>query len=1135
MGEKEEAAERGAQQNAFIGRTRELSELRGALEQSLAGRGSCFLISGEPGIGKTRLADELANHARARGVRVVWGRCWQEDGAPAYWPWLQVLRACLESIDPEQRHLILESEVAPHIGEDIAQIIPELRPMLEPRRSASAPKLDPEQARFRMFDSVATLLKQFARSKATLFVLDDLHDADQPSLMMLRFVARQLAETAILIVGTHRDAEVRQSPALSKLIGELSHDARSITLSGFSEVETAELVERSGIQKADGQLVSRLHAATDGNPLFVDGIVRILIAEHGAGHEVSSHHDFKIPDSVREAIRQRLTALSDEANSLLKAAAAIGKEFGAGLCERVVGFSEDLLNQLLDEASRGGIAKPLGQGRYRFAHPLIRSAIYDGLGSAERVELHRQIAVALEGLYRENVEDHLAELAHHFRQVAPSGLADRAIDYSIRAGEAALAAYAFEEAARHWEAALNLMESQGVEAERRASLEMRLSQAWFPIDLVQMIHCLERAFRLFEQAGQLDAAADARVFLALQYAKTDDETITNIPLAMEHLRRAEQAVTQMSETSHTVLVYFNAKELSATNSLHRDEAIAAAQRCMELSERVGDGQRWVIQAGMLARHLLFCGRITEALVLLDRARDRADQIVVPQGRPRAAEEGTPLARLRTAQHRSDVLLRLWDPSSAQIWVREFPGFRVAELPFHSRLLAQELCAALLMAGELGEAASLIARAQKPLLDGMLAFRLGDWDRAQTVWTEGLSRCDKVGARDAASDYRAGLADLHLARNRHASAESLLLQSLAVSLDAPQVQLELHTRASFGRLYAEMDRLDEARVHLARCHEILSEGEDWRGLRGHVERADALVEACGGNLEVATKHFNEAVTIFHRYTLPWEEAETLHLWGRALVRAGKAAHASEKFDTAIDILRRHSAGQCWIDRTVAEQARIEPPAAATPLSDQRSPDNECLFRREGEYWTVEYGGVTCRLKDMKGLGYIAHLIAHPGHRIHVLDLFAQVGGSAAATAPTADLHAANLEVASELGDASEVVDSRARAEYRQRLSELHAELEEAERNNDIGCAERTRNELDSLSDALRSALGLSGKSRRFTAETERARGTVSKSIRVSLERIRRSHQELGDHLSTCIRTGYFCAYLPDPGRQPEWRI
>ena len=119
-----------------------------------------------------------------------------------------------------------------------------------------------------------------------------------------------------MIVGTYREAEVRQSPDLTKVIGDLGRDARSFSLAGFSEVETAQLVERSGIRTADDKLVSRLHAATDGNPLFVDGIVRILIAEHGAGHEVSSHHDFKIPDSVREAIGQRLAALSHEANSL---------------------------------------------------------------------------------------------------------------------------------------------------------------------------------------------------------------------------------------------------------------------------------------------------------------------------------------------------------------------------------------------------------------------------------------------------------------------------------------------------------------------------------------------------------------------------------------------------------------------------------------------------------------------------------------------------------------------------------------------------------------------------------------------------------------------------------------------------
>jgi len=274
--------------------------------------------------------------------------------------------------------------------------------------------------------------------------------------------------------------------------------------------------------------------------------------------------------------------------------------------------------------------------------------------------------------------------------------------------------------------------------------------------------------------------------------------------------------------------------------------------------------------------------------------------------------------------------------------------------------------------------------------------------------------------------------------------------------------------------------------------------------------DRLVDAGFSQALIVTGYRAELIEdYFQRYRLPWEEAETLLYCGRVLSSAGDS-RANQKFDAAIEIYRRHGAGQRWIDRV--EAARIDPLHKTAPLSEQRPSDDECLFRREGEFWTIAYRGVTCRLRDMKGMGYIAHLIAHPGHRIHVLDLFAQVGGSGAAPNPTADLHAEDLEIVSDPGDASEVLDSRARAEYRQRLSELHAELEEAERNNDIGCAERTRNELDSLTDGLRSALGLGGRSRRFTAETERARGTVSKSIRVSLERIRRSHQELGAHLS-----------------------
>ena len=182
--EKEVAAETGGKQNAFVGRTRELSELRAALEDSIAGRGGCFLISGEPGIGKTRLADELAGDASSRGVRVVWGRCWEGGGAPAYLPWVDVLRSLILN-EPREGNGTRHSP-------EIAQLIPELSSETVPPRAPS----DPQQARFRLFDAVATLLKQSARSAPLLVILDDLHEADQSSLELLKFVARGLTDLA---------------------------------------------------------------------------------------------------------------------------------------------------------------------------------------------------------------------------------------------------------------------------------------------------------------------------------------------------------------------------------------------------------------------------------------------------------------------------------------------------------------------------------------------------------------------------------------------------------------------------------------------------------------------------------------------------------------------------------------------------------------------------------------------------------------------------------------------------------------------------------------------------------------------------------------------------------------------------
>ena len=303
------------------------------------------------------------------------------------------------------------------------------------------------QARFRLFDAVATLLKQLARSAPLLIILDDLHEADHSSLELLKFVARGLTDSRIVIVGTHRDAEVRRSPYLSETIGEILRHGRAIPLAGLDQNEVTRIVEHRAQHLPSAAFASELHRVTAGNPLFVDGIVRVLLAERKLG--TSDRIDlrgFKLPEDVRGAIRKRLGLLSAQAQSVLAIAAVLGQEFDTALLQRISDLSAGASGELIGRGVRSGCRRARSHGIYRFTHPLIRESLYKGSTEAERTRLHRAIGEALEQMHAANLTPHLAALAHHFRE---AGVVEKAIDYSIRAGEAAQALYAYDGAISH--------------------------------------------------------------------------------------------------------------------------------------------------------------------------------------------------------------------------------------------------------------------------------------------------------------------------------------------------------------------------------------------------------------------------------------------------------------------------------------------------------------------------------------------------------------------------------------------------------------------------------------------------------------------------------------------------------------
>ncbi len=234
-------------------------------------------MAGDPGIGKSRLADEAAAQACDRGFKVAWGRCWEAGGAPAYWPWVQSLRACVRGLYGEelQAHLGAGAPFVAQIVAEVAEILPDVRP---------PPPMGAEGGRFRLFDAVATFLRNAGAGQPLMLVLDDLHAADAPSILLLRFVARELGDARVLVLGAYRDIELDRGHPLTVALAELSREpaATHLRMPGLAEADVGRLIQQTARVAAGGSVVATVHRYTEGNPLFVAEVVRLLAAWNGS-------------------------------------------------------------------------------------------------------------------------------------------------------------------------------------------------------------------------------------------------------------------------------------------------------------------------------------------------------------------------------------------------------------------------------------------------------------------------------------------------------------------------------------------------------------------------------------------------------------------------------------------------------------------------------------------------------------------------------------------------------------------------------------------------------------------------------------------------------------------------------------
>ena len=564
----------------FVGRERELEETRALLEDALGGRGHLLLLTGEPGIGKTRTAEELATYAQVRGAQVHWGRCHEADGAPAYWPWSEAIRSYVRDADPVGLAWQLGREAA-----DVAQIVPELRDVVPD--IGEVPELEPEQARFRLFDSVGTFLRGASQSRPLMLILDDLHWADESSLLMLRFVARQIADSGLVLVGTYRDVELGRHHPLAETLSDLSgiEHSRRVALRGLDADGVARYIEMTTGSEPPRQLVAAVREQTAGNPFFVAEVVRLMAAEGKLGDAAGGGWELAIPQGVREVVGRRLDQLSEHANEVLRLAAVCGREFYLDVLDRVCRRPREEIVEVIDQAVGARLVSesPREPGRYAFAHALVRDTLYAEVPTSARLQINREIGEALEEVYAGDLDSHLSELAHHFLEAASPGDVDRPVDYAERAARQATAALAHEEAASLYRKALDALELEAApDPARRVDLLQALGDAQI------------RAGRLADARATLDAAApqaralgdaDRLAQVALSMTLTSEAGVVDEP-QIALLEDALAAIDDGDSAVRSELLSGLAQALYWIDAAGR--ATERGLESLEMARRVGD-------------------------------------------------------------------------------------------------------------------------------------------------------------------------------------------------------------------------------------------------------------------------------------------------------------------------------------------------------------------------------------------------------------------------------------------------------------------------------------------------------------------------------------------------------------------
>lgn len=592
----------------FVGRDVEYETMLKKLAEARNSRGSVILLAGEPGIGKTRLTEEFCDHASS-GWTVIRGNCYEGDVAAPFGPWMEALRSLIEQTPDAE----LRGTLGPG-APDIAAMLPEVRrlPDIE-----EAPRLEPEAERARLFDSINAWLRNAAESKPLAIFLDDLHWCDRPSLALLEQVARGVANQRIVVVGTYRDVEVDRVHPLAQTLAALrrmEHHER-ITLKGFTVQSVFELLNAiepdEATEPVRRAVAQALHDECDGNPFFIREVLNNLVETGKLAQQdgvwvgtVGSIEELGIPEGIKEVIGRRLSRLSEKCNRMLGRASAMTGGFTWDELRAICDDDEDQLLDALDEALGSQLIAERERDTYAFTHALIRATLYDELSKPRRVQLHRRIAESLESMYGDDIEDHLGELAAHY-MASTGNAAEKAVEYSIRAGDRARELFAWEEAIVHYERALDAMGLGGRPADGQSATV-----------LLSLAECQRSGGDPARALDSLRACAEHARRIANVELLTECALVFALSVYDSGLEAAEEGLALVDEALAAV---GTAPSLSRSRLLERRVAVAAAAA----SARAGAGVGGFLGAYSGHKDPLLLAQAREALEIARQCKDNA--------------------------------------------------------------------------------------------------------------------------------------------------------------------------------------------------------------------------------------------------------------------------------------------------------------------------------------------------------------------------------------------------------------------------------------------------------------------------------------------------------------------------------